>query len=143
MKYKVEDLTGDKLDAAVALILGMSRPHTSEMPDWFPRVNPDDDHFGDPFEPSIKFEHGAAIIEHECIVCWPASRYIDPPNPKDPDIEVKGWNAMHPDSRGLGGWHILGAIDVGPHDGMFGSTMLVAGMRALVQAKFGDEVELP
>jgi hypothetical protein len=107
-------------------------------------VNPDDDHFGDPFEPSTKFEHGAVIIERERIVCWPTTRYFEPPDPKAPDISVDGWNAMHLESRGLGGWFVpYGGIDVSSHDGMFGPTMLVAAMRALVQAKLGDEVELP
>ena len=62
MLHKVSELPVALLDAAVAKALGMARAHTSELPDWFPRVACHDDYFGDTFEPSTRFDHGGPVI---------------------------------------------------------------------------------
>jgi len=140
MKHKVAELSGALLDAAVAKAEGLQTVPAAVSFCYI--LMP----FGTTkkYSPSRNWSDGGPIIERERIVCWPVTRYEEPPNPKDWDIERKGWAALHPESKGLGYYMPEGGIlDVGDRDGIFGPTPLIAAMRAYVASKLGDWVELP
>jgi hypothetical protein len=130
MKYKVSELEGGLLDAAVAKAEGLLTSQRFSIEgggDHGPirfRVN------GEPYAPSEEWKVGGPIIERERIVAW------------RPDvIKYHVWAAILPESKGLGTYSGY-RIDLHYHDGMPGPTLLVAAMRAYVASKFGDEVEL-
>ncbi len=146
MKHKVSELSGELLDAAVAKAEGLPKPG-SMVKHWIPGLANGwiDASFYQPgpFAYSADWKHGGPIKTREKIVAWPVERPFEPADPNAYDEFRVGWNALHPDSKGLGGYFNHGTIDVSERDGMFGETELIACMRALVQAKFGDEVDLP
>lgn len=89
------------------------------------------------FMPSTDWSQGGFIIERERIVVWPTEVILD----GDAFETRKQWAAIHPESKGLGGWTDgTGGVDVTNRDGMPGATPLAAAMRAYVAAKFGDSV---
>jgi len=115
MKYRVADLEGALLDAAVLLAegepFGLLREHDAEGGRLFAMSG------GVPWAPSQAWDHGGPIIERERI-----------------DILANHvW-------KGGGLWYAALRRD-GPRS--LGPTPLIAAMRAYVASKFGDEVELP
>lgn len=135
MKYKVSELTGARLDAAVAMGVGkrwrivtdadhtgMVLPPDGEcrIPSYWDSENPFN---WDLWAPSKDWSMGGPIIERARIDCTPK------------------------DGRGM----FLGVPQDGPRwlancPGRYcetGRTLLIAAMRAYVASKFGDEVELP
>ena len=118
--YKVAELEGVLLDAAVAIALGATWPGVGA-----PLLRDVDDileglpwyEYKDEFRPSVCWSHGGPIIERECIGLqhWGGDR---------------GWLAGHCKS-----------IGPGVADGR-GATPLIAAMRCVVAGKFGATVTL-
>jgi hypothetical protein len=126
VKRRVKDLTGEELDAAVALAEGWRL-----LPDRYGWERPRSrtgvageliqyvDFHAEPLHFSTEWEHGGPIIERERIGTAPLN---------------DGWGATVGDLISSDG----PTVDAGA----YGPTALIATMRAWVQAKFGDEIEL-
>lgn len=113
MKIKTSSLKSTALDWAVAMI---ENPEWFSSPEWSMAHPSDlamDD--GDYYAPSINWNQGGRIIEHEGI----SIRH------RIPCAENKEWEAS-------AGRYCF-----------FGPTPLVAAMRCFVANKFGNEVEIP
>lgn len=118
MKYKISELKGALLDAAVA--------KAAEFP-----LDSDGDRLDErtnggapsPFHPSTDWMQGGPIIERKRIIVFP------------------------PERRGAWGAYVRPRFrfgDLHDYDGKGeGKTILIAAMRAYVASKFGEEVELP
>jgi hypothetical protein len=139
-KYKVAELEGRLLDAAVAISEGWVPPdNQSGM--WMMPGEFSEGHIRTPGGPpffSLDIEHGWPIIDREKIslvysdhpsgrrgqqwsaFCGPFDHYIDEGVPVEDVIQ-----------------HAPGYAEA------YGPTALVAAMRAFVAAKLGEEVELP
>jgi hypothetical protein len=129
MKHRTAELTGALLDAAVALAEGWKKgSHGLEgfRPDGQGWTEPIKIEIGDravdgevwqltPRPWSTDWNHGGPIIEREHIA-------LDMPD-RSP------WKAT---KASASGWSVR-----------YGSTPLIAAMRAYVASKFGDEVDLP
>lgn len=128
MKHKTDDLTGARLDEAVALALVWEtdaygaprtlRRLTSGTVVVFPSITEDDN--GEWWNPSEQWSQGGPLIETHGISII-----------KDKDDGI--WYAG-PEYWIQGGFD--GEYAIGP-------TPLIAAMRAFCAAKLGDEVELP
>jgi hypothetical protein len=112
--YRVDELEGALLDAAVARCFGQpaSAAYVAGMQDLYgknwPMVG---------FAPSSEWDHGGPIIERERIaIAWTLS----------------DWSASHWQDAAHFRGHIMTR----------GATPLVAAMRAYVVSKFGEEVDL-
>jgi hypothetical protein len=116
MQYKVSELEGAYLDAAVALAEGLRvLPGRIEWPEeGAMRLLPAS------FRPSEDWSDGGPIIERERIEVSPASSWSK---------EAYRWSAQ--------------AYLPEPHVNAHGPTPLIAAMRCYVFSKFGDEIELP
>lgn len=121
-KHKVSELEGALLDLAVAKAEGLPvHPGRSR----FVVAGTVDTVYADQINPSWRWQDGGPIIARERIAIWMAGDQ---------------WRANMPgDSAYLGDsdW-----IDCGLHDGSRGPTPLVAAMRAYVDSKFGEWVDL-
>lgn len=130
MKYKVSEIEGALLDAAVAKAEGhnfriydeadspLGRPMVTAWPEFH------DETSREQYEPSVTFGIGGPIIERERIT-------LNPGNWDDSE-----WTASCPV------WYPDGSASYSDADGR-GATPLIAAMRAYVASKFGEEVELP
>lgn len=133
MKYKVRDLEGALLDAAVAKADGIPierRFGAIVTASW------DELHLAEPLRYSSDWAHGGPIIERERIAVA--------------ELDAGVWCGVHPSSECARRWCSLGSqagagyMDFTSEDcDTKGPTPLVAAMRARVASKFGDEVELP
>ena len=146
MKYKTADLEGVLLDAAVAMAQGWHRHEFSSL-DWDWREPPTaDDEIGcmmadSDWSPSTSWAIGGPIIERERI---------------ELDVGVGDGDG---ERFWMGTWHYRGRQEIclvgTPRPGALtlatmpkschsvGPTPLIAGMRAYIASKLGDEVELP
>jgi hypothetical protein len=118
MKYKVAELEGAQLDAAVAKAEGKqweSQIYGPDRDDWYVSVD------GARFAPSQEWDQGGPIIERELIE-WEVG---DAPGPGHV------WYAK------------LSPFNEPFSDSFKGPTPLIAAMRAYVASKFGEEVDLP
>ena len=117
MKYKVAELEGAPLDAAVALAEGLRLVTASSGRSVAVAVD------GTAFEPSLCWEHGGPIIERERIAIA-----------RDGDGQWFAGICLGLD----GGGDVM-------LDSMWsrGPEPLIAAMRAFVASKLGDEVEVP
>jgi hypothetical protein len=144
MRYKVGELEGALLDAAVQLVEA-ARPSVAKpfllllhagsdeaidvpLPAGAESVEP-----APPFWYSRSWTHGGPIIERELIMVEPNDDFAD----------IARADAT---SRGTA-WH-AGLVHEARADGVqrtwaTGPTPLIAAMRAYVASKFGEEVELP
>lgn len=127
MKYKIAELSGATLDAAVAKALGMASKHTSNLPDWYPLLAFYDGYFGDGFEPSTRFDHGGPVIERYDIELGGLMAAMELNLP--PAMQV----AKIVTQRVGDSAHLVIAT---------GQTKLIAAMRAYCLSVFGPEVEL-
>lgn len=133
MTYKVSELEGALLDAAVAKAEGgePARFNVTRIEDPGPRwlYVP----IGTPgalaFHPSSDWEHGGPIIEREQIAI---ARF--PFNP----IDKNAWYA----EVGPSGDPVEGLFVGGAEHAAHAATPLVAAMRAYVASKFGEEIDL-
>ena len=132
MKHKTAELEGALLDAAVRKAWG--EPTTDDL--WMFGLS----HFEE-LKPSISWRHGGPIIERERI---------------ELDVGVGGDDGEH---FWMGTWHYRGRQEIcligTPRPGALtlatmpkschsiGTTPLIAGMRAYIASKLGDEIELP
>lgn len=119
MKYKVAELEGAPLDAAVALAEGLRLVTASSGRSVAVAVD------GTAFEPSLCWEHGGPIIERERI-------HIGHGWLRNPDL----WAAAIGYGFGDEVWRSDQIGGTGP-------TPLIAAMRAYVASKLGDEIGLP
>lgn len=129
---KVSDLEGPLLDYWVARAEGHElRPDEFMQEDGLVYATPVDQPTSRRYCPSRNWAHGGQIIEREGIAVWRGNVFYSRPD--------HGWYALHPSARGgySGDCHY---IDVRQDDCMFGTTPLIAAMRALVASKFGEEV---
>lgn len=131
MKYKVSELEGALLDAAVAKTHGWRfeiSPSIVSGDICFATV-PDLEH-GDGnglvgFHPSISWEHGGPIIEQHWMMITPGDK-------RHKGAEWHGrMTSASPNYAGSG-----------PGNEAWGSTPLIAAMRAYVASKFGEEIDL-
>lgn len=136
MKYRIDELEGALLDAAVAVALGMRTAHrsrntgvavfkTCDTPTWLSIECLRDGDFGDDFEPSFEWHHAGPIIERERIELLA--------------VRDGFWRA---------GFDHFPVVDSGESSPYLiadceatGPTPLIAAMRAFVKSKLGDEVE--
>lgn len=135
MKYKVSELEGPLLDAAVAMAEGhkfhMDAEHGCVF--WDERISS----IGSPrgalsiYRPSTDWAQGGPIIGRQNIALVPSYGYDE----GDPIT----WCA----SVGAHGHYIDDLLPFYGDGTGEGLTPLVAAMRAYVSAKLGDEVELP
>ena len=143
MNYKTSELEGHLLDVAVAMALGIKgnlrdgRAGCYLIP--FDTGPSEDPKFGDIFEPSTRQDHGGPIMERERIGTEFYRGAGDPLGywaavPKD----EQGHELPHPDPK-LHAEMASGWWPVTAH----GPTPLIAGMRARVMMRYGDEVEIP
>jgi hypothetical protein len=145
MKFKVSELDGHMLDAAVA--------KADKTPIW--DLSQDGVRVGNygctysvRFSPSTEWSDGGEIIERERMLVWPTIIRFDAEGIDPLETPIKQWAAMHPNSMrrdgGLRGVFFEGGtVDVEATSGMPGPTPLIAAMRAYVEATFGETVELP
>jgi hypothetical protein len=124
MQYKISELEGALLDAAVAKAEGYSSVRIREAADRpvceiaFQMLTSQDPRWV-AHEPHRQWSLGGPIIEREEI---------------DLVSVGNGWRAGH----SLEQWQ----VDAG-FGGSFGPTPLIAAMRAYIASRFGDVVELP
>ncbi len=140
MKYKVSELEGDLLDAAVAKAEGhLYRRYSVSFDNRFSKVccmiarhsqteiSRRMADYGEMFQPSAPWDKGpeqfVTIMEREKIM-------VDPPRDDD-DRQPAGWSAI-----------VLTAPDNGSRVWEYGPTAQIAAMRAWVASKFGDEVDI-
>jgi hypothetical protein len=125
MKYKVSELEGALLDAAVAKADGLP---VHPGPGRYVVAAPIDTVWAHQFHPSADWRDGGPIIRREGIAVYRVAH---------------GWAAVLPgEFGGYGGDRDY--IDVQPSfSGQRGETPLIAAMRAYTASVFGDEVELP
>jgi hypothetical protein len=151
VKRRVEDLTGQELDTAVALAEGWQLMFDGRgwvEPKFIPGVGAEQVDcsvfHAAPLPWSTDWALGGPLLDRERIATWPTVLCADLYDLREDAADQLCWAALHPDSRHLGGWRDnMGGLDVTARDGMPGATPLAAGMRAWVQAKFGDEIDLP
>lgn len=146
MKYKTSELSGELLDEAVVIALGYMRTslivNGEKQSGCRVLIDKDDqtiknqgryvngESFGAwqrTFSPSSDWTEGGPIIEREKIAVY-FSEY-----------RVRKWHALvdgRPDIEGT-----LSSIS-SSNEEVYGSTALEAAMRAFVQSKLGDEVNL-
>ena len=128
MKHKTSELTGARLDAAVAKAegknfgFGAMRGDSAAKVCFIDAPSQRHDQTPDWFSPSTLWSTGGSIIERERIVLVYSYNWT----------EGKGWHAF--DHRYFE--HVHGAPDG------IGETALIAAMRAFVGLKFGSDVEL-
>lgn len=140
-KYKVSELEGTLLDAAVAKAEGLPI-HPGR--DRFFLADSVDTVYADQIAPSRLWEDGGPIIERERI----SIDFKPTPRTYDQPCHAGPWLA-HMFSAGcvrlLEGCYMSDAT-LGEPDGVHiirsGATPLIAAMRAYVASKFGEEVEL-
>lgn len=124
MKHKVAELEGALLDAAVAIAEGgVVLPGRIEWPDQalaFPTI----------YQPTESWADGGPIIEREQITLLA-------------DYGGESWTAGVDYNVEDGYFGVRNAQRDARHTGMKGPTPLVAAMRAFVESKLGDEIELP
>lgn len=127
MKYKVAELTGVWLDVAVAKAEGLPKPG-SMVKHWVPGLA------GGRIDASF-YQPGPAAYSTDWRVGGPII-YRDQISVISPDV----LGPPHTEWRA----EIMAILlaGLGEHAVMFGSTPLIAAMRAKVASKFGDEVEL-
>lgn len=134
-RYRVEELEGALLDAAVAMIEGIEGlvekdGRMCHVREWDPEGMAWRDDMQEwvmwiDYAPSQRWDHGGPIIERERIAPQPERRgdigneWADRPEPP------LGWEVD------IGGKRITGP------------THLIAAMRAFCASRFGEEVELP
>lgn len=97
---KTSELTGSPLDLWVAKAEGRSKAFIDPLKGgavWDPDCN-------EAFMPSDEWADGGPIIERERIVLWPTTVFVEPIDPNQLDEERQQWAALHPNSKGLGGW---------------------------------------
>lgn len=120
MKMNVNELTGSKLDWAVAKCLNWEDYNE----DGVPYIELDSSHmsrrFG-PYKPSIDWEQGGPIIEREKLEL------------RCNDYEWQAFCFGFPVSRAHSGTRTWAA----------GPTPLIAAMRCYVASKLGDEIDIP
>jgi len=130
MKYKVSELEGALLDAAVANAQGWEWHVTADRSTCYAAGGP----FvcGDAYRPSTNADDGFEIIERERI----GTSCDKSAGPSDPADDGSGffWTA----EVGPGAFNDDGET----RTSAFGPTLLIAAMRAYVASKFGEEVEL-
>ena len=129
MRYRVCKLEGGLLDAAVAKAEGWHRQVWESAADFEWRGAPESPECmlgpieaGPEYSPSTDWAHGGPLVERERIYAIPRP--------------CGGWVACR-----LEGHPPDSAEDLSTH--CSGATLLVAAMRAHVQNKLGDEVDLP
>lgn len=127
MKYKVSDLSGALLDAAVARCEGYELDSDGDN-----RTIRENGGSPSAWHPSTDWACGGPIIEREQISVW---RYID--RMVERSDAYAGWWAC---ADGAWGWD---SGDVYGEAEKQGPTPLIAAMRAYTASVFGDEVELP
>ena len=117
-KYKVSELEGNWLDAAVALAEGMSVHNING--EFYVSYQAGDE--GEELAPhfSSSWNLAGPIIEREWICIDPEGTHV---------VAHHQWTAIKDDAINRN-WHT-------------GRTPLIAAMRAYVESKFGDEVQLP
>lgn len=134
MRHKTSELTGPRLDYAVAKALGLRcvlevHPMTVPRPTGCWLIDEGQrlpDFKAGAFAPSTNWEQGGPIVEREGIAVWRCAG---------------GWAANMPgDNEYPGDTHYIDASNL--YGGEPASGPLIAAMRALVAAKLGEEVEL-
>lgn len=122
MRYKVSELSGDLLDAAVAKAEGETfRLHGGcQIPVVYVGHDEPSGEWGD-YSPSTDWDIAGPIIQREriTIVAHDDEWECSIPDP-DPDHESADWRFF-----------------------VQGKTPLIAAMRAYVASKFGEEIDLP
>lgn len=123
MKYKVSELEGALLDAAVALAEGFPQAHIAGDGGggrvcFLGPCRAEDSRFD--WCPSTEWNQGGPIIERERIM-------LDAGEPWEARTQLRPVSGPH----------------MAPCYAMEGPTPLIAAMRAYVASKLGDEVELP
>jgi hypothetical protein len=120
MQYKVSELKGLLLDAAVEMAEGLM---TEGGRGWSGLPGQCREYSSDPND-------GSPIIEREGIATWKSGNE---------------WRAKHPTPCGDGGFYDaeIGTIDARDDDGQGGTTQLEAAMRAYLISRLGETVELP
>jgi hypothetical protein len=127
MKFKVSELDGHMLDAAVFKA-------NSGDAGWLERNK------GIPPRYSSKWENGGPIIARERIACyWRSSMFAD----GEPYPAGVTWVAGMNMQTALEGFTGDERCFVSLDNRMVGQTTLVAAMRAYVANKFGEEIDLP
>lgn len=124
-KYRVEELEGALLDAAVAKAEGISSVKISRGKYCMAVLDRAKSARMDIYEPSIDWSQGGPIVERERIVLGHNG--------------IGGWTAFIDGQIASSGSDVIvigGRTEDGP-------TPLVAAMRAYVASKFGQDVELP
>ena len=140
MKIKTSELIGVALDWAVGhamqYVTHSTLGWTVTLP--VPRTPPGATPplpFPKNFSPSTRWAQGGPLVEREGIelLYWASRGNPDP------------WEAQYGAMTYPEGLAFKGApyIDQGPGDAYGGPTPLIAAMRALVQRKLGDEVDVP
>jgi hypothetical protein len=144
MKHKTAELEGGALDAAVAMVEGLSVAvppiwKNCEHPKLALKENIKLYPYGPPsYSPSTDWDQGGRIIEREGIAIYLDTCFGLSAQPMwiagfDPTAELSQQY-----SENTGGWPM---IDM-KHSAA-GPTPLIAAMRAFVAARLGDEVEIP
>jgi hypothetical protein len=128
MRYKVSELEGPLLDAAVAKAEGWHRQEWESAADFEWRGAPRPEgalgpiEAGPEYSPSTDWAHGGPLVERERIYATPRA--------------CGSWSACRCAEDSAAGISDSPACSSG-------ATFLIAAMRAYVRSKLGDDVEMP
>lgn len=130
MKIKTSELSGIRLDYAVALAEGAANLRHDTVASWWLTLNGQDitlnSGWAQSYQPSTDWNQGGPIIEREGIDVY--CTFKGNPNHRDVAWRRSTWRAKyHHESR----------------PASIASTPLIAAMRCYVTSKLGDEIEIP